>query len=574
MPVYPLNQNRQIIVNNADDFNGNVIEAFNVALDNKLSTNSQRGEIRMGTKMTPHTVTADIATIGNISQFLFTTADHSTGKFWAIDAVNAYKTAALSSKFAKDALTNTPTPAGDMIVFGQSGGYDRLIVATSTDLAMLNSATAWNATWWTSTLAQSAFTSSNVRLAVFKQPFVLIIGDGNVIHTIDQSLNVTASRVTLPPNYQIDWIRTTEKTIFIGTHDSNYGSSMVWVYDIFNETIIPYPLTVYGNGNKLSGIPLIHEENLFLLNYDGRLKVFNGGGFDTVSESPLSKKNRPLNLFGRNGGMVYKNKFYFVLGGLSPYLPDGVYVYDTIDNNFYCSYAICENNGDSGQYNLAACGGIFTDGTYIVCGAEDNAGNYNGIYDDGGLFSPTLHYNSYFITPRIQSSNGAINKDVKKMVVKYRMTGSDTIMMKYRTSLLLGDNDVGNGAIINGIWTDTKTITTTGDLSLAAAGFEFIILDGQNAGLTAFITSVTLSSGTYTVVLDTAIGLASGASNFLITNFLKIGQITSTSVQSDELSIPSPNGASEWIQFKAELQGASPIITDIIIEYKDKNVLS
>ncbi len=78
-------------------------------------------------------------------------------------------------------------------------------------------------------------------------------------------------------------------------------------------------------------------------------------------------------------------------------------------------------------------------------------------------------------------------------------------------------------------WTDTDSFTTTLDLSDAQVGDEIEIIAGVGSGHIAHISSLSDSSGTWTVNLDEAFPFAVADDIFYynIDNFVKLETITS-----------------------------------------------
>lgn len=564
MPALPLNQSKKWVVNNADDYGGNIVSSFGINLRNNPAKHPQtatRGGVMASGFLSPNTTQVNVTGMVGMDGAIFSNADHSAqGNYFAIDTVGVYKTGSLSNHFALDTFTNTPVPNGDIVVFGRSGGFDNLIVATDTNLVKLNSASAWTANWWTSTLSQPALISSvGHPMSVMRQPFLLIIGDSNLVHTVDQNNNVQNSRVILPNNHLIEWIRTTQTQVFIGVRNTSNGVPGMYTYDPINETVIFYPISNPGTN---SGIPLIHEETMYLFTMDGRLKVFNGGGFDTISETPYSKQ-QVTPRFHRNAALSVQNLFYFLLStGLSRGIPDGLYVFDLIDQNFYHAAPIMVGASDAGQWRTTATQGLYSDATTILAGIQDYAGTTKGIYDSSNNLSNVLTYRAWFLTPRIQASSEVIKALWRHVWVKYKLYSTDTIKIKVRSSLLSADL-VGGTSPHTGTWTSTTTFASDTQLTV---GQEIIIYDGTGASLSAFVTVA--GGGGFTITLDTAIGQSSGDFHFIATNFGKVATISNISTQSAQLSIPTatPNN-SEWIQFKIELDGASAIIDDLILDF-------
>lgn len=139
--------------------------------------------------------------------------------------------------------------------------------------------------------------------------------------------------------------------------------------------------------------------------------------------------------------------------------------------------------------------------------------------------------------------------------------GNDKIFIKYRITDRLNYPLSVQSACT---WANPVTFTTSADLSSVSVGDEMEICSGRGSGCCAHVTSLSLSSGTWTVVLDDAIpGVASGDVSFdlLFQNWVKIASITSSNPPFLKQSV---SVVSKWIQFKVVLSGVSePFIEEL-----------
>ena len=178
-----------------------------------------------------------------------------------------------------------------------------------------------------------------------------------------------------------------------------------------------------------------------------------------------------------------------------------------------------------------------------------------------------------------------ITDDFLNLTVKYKgvKTAEDTIRVKFRVAERDDDMKFLNSANTQtATWTDANTFTTTADLSLAEVGDEIEFARGTGAGYTVHISSLSESSGTWTVNIDENIqGLTAGdTSLFYIDNWEYVGAVTTadnsifTNKNADTYTSDagaktfSVDKKGEWVQFKIELRGEDVALYDLLINNK------
>ena len=190
--------------------------------------------------------------------------------------------------------------------------------------------------------------------------------------------------------------------------------------------------------------------------------------------------------------------------------------------------------------------------------------------------SPTLPNRGYFVTPKLASQ---YLQDVYNTVaIKYAPLGTDEkIIIKGKskehkdypkTSISLHTNyETGDYA---GVWTDTDSFTTTLDLSDAEVGDEIEIIAGVGSGHMAHISSLSDSSGTWTVNLDEAFPFAVADDIFYynIDNFVKLETITSDTAPEENFYQFTFDAKSKFSQFKIEMRGVEVTIEEFIVSSK------
>lgn len=163
--------------------------------------------------------------------------------------------------------------------------------------------------------------------------------------------------------------------------------------------------------------------------------------------------------------------------------------------------------------------------------------------------------------------------------LKYRkLTENDQIVVKYKIKdayKQIAIGEAGDETPDNYVtWVNSTTFTISNsvkDLSLVEVGDEVEFFSGAGAGSTAHISSITLASGTWTVVLDEAIrgGESGNKSTCMFDTFKKLGVITKSNDSNleNQTNLPLAKSA-KWIQIKIELRGNQVTVEDLIINNK------
>lgn len=230
---------------------------------------------------------------------------------------------------------------------------------------------------------------------------------------------------------------------------------------------------------------------------------------------------------------------------------------------------------DYGQSFLNQTGGMVTtdtknlvyDGLMASYRAYNNVGtsvNYMGMLVYG------FRNIGYYVTPRIESSR--LTDKTKKVFIKYRpLNTDDIIIVKYKEKDIRGIPVATPQRGLSCTWTNNTTITVTGDFSEAETYLdtdgtecEVEIISGAGAGQISKISSISGSSGVYTITLSEEIDgvVANDTCNIIVNNWKEIGRITSEDTENYKewaLSVSSKS-----IFFKIILDGV-----DITIEEFD-----
>lgn len=189
---------------------------------------------------------------------------------------------------------------------------------------------------------------------------------------------------------------------------------------------------------------------------------------------------------------------------------------------------------------------------------------FNGV-------SPFLPNRSYFVTPRLNSSD--IEDEYGNVHIKYFPLGpDDKIIIKYKDidkrNYPFSSVQYGTNTNWNATWTSTTVFTSVADLSSVVAGDEVEIISGVGAGHIANIVSISESTGTYTVTLEEEFpfAVANDVMRFNIDNFTKLCEITSSSNEDTKGTYKIPLGRkSKFVQLKVEMRGTGIVIEELII---------
>lgn len=577
-------KSKKFIQPNKSDIFGNIFSSFNMDFDTSL------GKVRVAPRLRINTDDTDDADLTDPIAFVRTKAD-TTDRWWALCGEVLFKTSGTdpSASFTQDALSNTPTDltliASDMVEFEGA-----LIVSDTNDLNRLSS--TWDNAWWDTTLAQDTFTSAIAHpLHVTEKTNVLLIGDGNLIHLVDKNSNVSASRLILPTEFEIIWIRSDQSGTWIGARNKVNREAEAFFWNESGENYSRH----YKLKSDMTFAGLIKDGVPYTVNGEGQLLKYTGSSFDEVAVFPnFQQPNKRLNNGNtvrrnvvRNGMAVIENKIHINISSvinntfsdLMENFPSGIWTFD-------------EKQGLRHKYALSLYDGTENDyGTWIatVAGALQTTNATQGLFLVGGTIhsdastaqqsiwfrdkDDSIVKRGHFVTSIFEASSAEdIFQDIIAFFKRFR-SSSDRIIIKYRE--IKDPNYPIQG---DGTWSDTDTFTTTTSLTNVSAGDEVMFLRGLGAGTTARISSLSFSSPNWTVNLAETITNASGTMQFLIDNWTECAIVSTQSIERQQFDLDVPG---TWIQFKVELRSASgsagagdsPELEKIVVKTKPDEVI-
>ena len=577
---------------NKGHFFGELFATFNIDLL------SDRGKIKISPRTYRHFDNSDDADFGNTAAILRSAAD-STDRWWAIAGTKLFKSTTIvpDSAWAQDAIASSPTV--NYLQSDMKNWENKMVVSTATDLALLT-AGVWDSSYWTTTLGKSALSLNEHPLGVYNR--LLLIGDANLLHSVDRNGLATASRVTLPPEYEIIKIMPSIDKIWLLTKHIYGGDAQVFSWDGFSDTYnFQYPIKASAclSGVLLDNIP-------YIVTNIGQILRYNGGGFVEAASFPVFNKNIYDDITTRVGSTW--GDYIGFSSGAGPVNANGMEIIDdkvhilingkiTGDNNNLFEnmlsgiWCLDEDMGLYHRFSLSqykASGTIIDYGMGVIlhAGPLVSTDRNNGLFLAGASFYPsnsstetsaifindtddTLTKRGYIITSRIQPS--VIQSMFNLIWVQFSKmkSATDKILIKKRQNI---DHNLGFRADIT--FTNTTTFTSTNaNFANATSGDEIELVRGYGAGTTAHISTIAVNAGTYTIVLDEAIpNIVNGnTARCYVREWVKIDAYTDSSSSGDLFKKYPIGGVNPWVDLKIELRGSeeSPTLEQISIVSKE-----
>jgi hypothetical protein len=251
------------------------------------------------------------------------------------------------------------------------------------------------------------------------------------------------------------------------------------------------------------------NENCYIIDKTGQLRVFSGSNFQTVSYfPPYYRGEELLTLPHRNGITVKGNIAEILWQGQYPD-PSGIWVYE--EGNLYHRSALTKDG----------LGTLETESVVALHQGDDNycSGGILGDNNDTlqGIFEKGAKTRTSVVTSKMTSSE--INDIWQDIALKYD-DGDFVIKKKAKATLVEGSG----ATTFEGTWTSATTFTTGTDFTdevtagNIAVGDEIIIRKGKCDGLLAHITDITGNI----VTIDEGYGATSGKFKFSCENWDKL----------------------------------------------------
>lgn len=492
------------------------------------------------------------------------------GYYWTFTS-KVLKTAnILTTKFAADALTNTPIDLDDAdgVVY-----QNKLIVSRPTDLAMLSSATAsWDATWWTVTLGQPALQSVSHPLATMGSAH-LFIGDKNNMHDVFGSDTVYLNRYTVPDteNATIEWIETTSDFVYLGVSFSEGEHTyMVVEFDPISEKA----KEIYFDQKAMG---FVWNDSFYIILEDGSVKMRQPSSyrvnpiFVPVAQFPIDMRWKKVDLPHRNGWDIYRDKPIFFLknSAYALYTPAGIYLLDKDIGAVYHWSTVgddktygCPVTNDSEA--LKGRGFLYVDkNNTISVGASvyrTNLAYLRGIFTSSAAPKPNSF--AWAELPRIPTTELDELWQNISVAVSSLSQATNNITIEYKTE------DAGTMVFYGGTWTADNKFTYSGSPNNLVVGNAVMILEGDGAGLIAHITDI--DTGTTTITIDKSVSGASGDMEYWIDTYKKVESLSLDNGY-QLFSFPEQPLTSTWIQVRLLIEQGG--FSSVSIKHKPNNSL-
>src|SRR3990167_1725280 len=517
---------------------------------------SERGKVKISPRTYRNFDSSDDVDFSYPAAMIRSDAD-TTDRWWIQAGTVLFKSATLvpTSAYAQDAIADTPACnylQSDMVNFEGS-----LIVSLVDDIAKMTAGT-WTASWWKTTLAQAALTASEIALGNFNR--LLIIGNRNLVHTVDRNSVVNNTRLTLPPEFYITRIRTGVDKIWFSTRNVRGGEALVFEWDGYSTSYnrwYPVRASECWSMEIKDNVPYIITSSGLLLRFNGagfgeiaRLPIFDTRVYDDVTNRLGATWGDYLgfgsgsNVVSRFGMAVIDDRIHILMRGkvtgdenqLLENMMSGIWCFDEefgLFNRFALSqYKAAATIVDYGMGVLVHAGGLIaTDkntGLFLAGGAYYSS---NASTEVKALFindtSDTISKRGYIILSRFFAASIQSMWDHVWLQFGKMRAATDSFIIKKRQT-----KDFALGFEANMVWVNTTTLTSTNaNFANAVAGDELEFVRGQGAGTTVHISSINVLAGTYTIVIDEAVpNMTTSTARAYVREWVKLGSIVDSAL--------------------------------------------
>lgn len=541
------------------------------------------------------TATANMTNLQVVDNFTRTNAD-GTDRWWALSRAGrlaktdtSNPTSLPSAFWAEDALGSTPTDAKDMTVHendsDSAAGENTLLVTRDSDISVLNdtASNAWNNSWWVTTKSQTGLKTGNPHpIEYFPLARITLVGDGNWIHTIDKSKNISYQRLILPPYLQVWGIFTTPLRAWIlcaGLQGKN-GAIVEWdgssaTYNKIHDAQSSNALS----GVNFNGVPIVVNLRGLFLEYDGNgfsPMVRNGQKICFPFYEDLSNSLVIPSVAGGTApiaprGMTVSDDGLIYINVQDPFLANqrqtaGIWCLNVSEGRLYAKHSLTFGGTiDYGHQIVPGVGAIKAvnpeslpaTSAYLLAGGrayETYTSAQNPAIWELDRVASTTARRGYFVTQYVPSNNITDLWDTVWLKLSAFRAASSQVIIKARGVNPLLDS---TRRPIQKIFTWASATTFTATLSAAddivQIGDEIEVMAGKNAGVLAHITAISGTQGNLqTFTIDETVASISSTSLGRFDRWKKLGIINDTS----KYAVPQNIGiTSSFVQFKVELRG-------------------
>lgn len=565
--------NRYAQPNNSDNL-GSIYSSFNLNLTESI------GKLRLGNRLLLNVSTTDVAELTSYAIGF----RYFAGAFWTVAGASnvgyPFKATYIDSSFAK--VVNGGSVSGLVTTFDSTTSdieiaFDQLHISNASDGKVYHSADGLT---WTTLTAGGA---GDPVMMTYYGNRMYCTKSKNLVQSWDKDFSVSSPsaypnstsntlRLTATDSAQasaITFLRSSSNRIWIGTASKTGGKGYVYAWD-GAQTSVNEAYRLESSGALAC---VIKDDVPYIVDGNGALLVFNGGTFKEIARLNRLNNKFLFNPFSRtndrfihpNGMSIIDGKINMLIDGTNydatshtgtqeVTIPSGVWEYDENIGLYHKhSIGLTKSGGtvtDYGQIKIYGVGAlseiltatspITTDGNFLL-GASyytDNTNTTSGIFYDN--VDNDEKKGGYLITPKILSQN--IMDSWQKFYIRHKklLDSSDKLIVKYRTI-----DTAPTEATIT--WTTTSKFTTTTDVSAFVVGDEVEVVQGKGSGKSGHITSISESSGTYTVILDESFSGVGGSTKARFHNWKKASSVTDQTTQISQFTI---GATSSWIQFK------------------------
>lgn len=433
---------------------------------------------------------------------------------------------------------------------------DRLYLTTSEDVKFLNQEDGiWQSLW------QGVYQQDPLE-ADYPHPMVsaqagglLFVGNGNKLISMVATGNIqslaNASRLVFDNDHYINWLVITKNALFIGLANKagELHDSQICYYEPSSEVTrlfrIPEGQTV----------GFFHNENCWVLDKAGQLRVYNGSDFRVADYFPTYFTDEDFTLPHRNGIFSRNGIIYFLWEGQYPHA-GGVWVYE--EGRLYHKHPFVFSPSELSSFGaidtVAGWGALFPNGNSWYAGVAIYDGaleEVTGIFSNAENETITVEPDKIGVitTPRMVAPER--DQIWQRIFAKYNKNNDAQLKFRTRSS---DYDETWDAESYTGTWSGQDTFTSAtsefiskvdnGDIQI---GDEVTIRKGAGAGLVATIIDI---SGTApkTVTVDNPLDNLTGDDMTFSTQHWQ--EITNGNLV---------GGQSEWVQVKAVIKDDSEL---------------
>lgn len=546
---------------------GNLLGTLWATLNIDLTSNL--GAVRVAPKMRLNVSTATEANLGFPVAFAYFDT-----MMWALAGDRIFKNGAsnIISAFTADTSTNFVTTYdknnADMLVFNNE------LVATADTKIWSKAANGGGTGSWTERGSTALTTTTNHKLCYLKKTNRLYVtNNGTDIKSLDTSWTVASSGdYFLDLQDDIGRIVTmvaTSDRLFIGTlRPTNTTPSAIESASVLEWDGVSNQITVDNKINAQGVLAMTVLNNVvYLMDTNGILRQYNGGGFTEVGRLPIDKEMLTLavstfneRFIHPNGLIATKNGTILAFinnlisdnaGSIKENFPAGIWEWSR-ENGFVHKHSLTYQTAtgttltDNGQQRILKAGALANANVFstsasgrgtLICGANyytDASTSTFGIFVDSPIptdnaTTPEGKKYGYLVTQWIRSNQ--VSEAWQKLYTKNRqlLNSTDKIVAKYRKR-------EADPIYIDITWETTTRFSTATDIS-AYTGYEVEILQGTGSGKCAHISTISGNNPWKANLDETFTGVTTGTAKARLQKWTKIGTIQNQDTEVNGLKI-------------------------------------